>query len=304
MINDALLSPPDSGLPEVPFHEAVREVEATLPTSLPEKPSDLLFALDIDGTLKGRKGISARTKEAFARAQRSGASVVIATGRGADSTRPVVEELGSWGAWTVCSNGAVTLKWGANPGRNSEHHVVGRHEFDPRPAALKLLQALPETLLGVDHETHGMHVSGLFPKGELLRQTRAEDLSELLSRPVTKLVGRAPWLTRDEFAQIVEKIPFTGVEYAVGWSSWIDFGPPGVTKATGLQAIVEHLGISSNATVAVGDGANDMDMLSWAAHGVAMGGAPRKVRNAADAVTAPVEHDGAAAVIEAVLRQY
>ena len=47
-----------------------------------------------------------------------------------------------------------------------------------------------------------------------------------------------------------------------------------------------------------------MAMLQWAAHGVAMGSAGENVKQSADAVTAPVEQDGAAAVIQAVLSRY
>ena len=45
-------------------------------------------------------------------------------------------------------------------------------------------------------------------------------------------------------------------------------------------------------------------MLQWAAHGVAMGGATPQVQAAADTVAGPVDYDGAAAVIEAILENY
>lgn len=303
MTDDRLLSPPESGLPKVPFAQVVREAEAALPTTLPANPADLFFALDIDGTLKGRGGVSPRVHGALERARNLGARVVISTGRGVDSTGPVVGELGLFDAWAVCSNGAITVQWDSS-GAAPRYRVTDRRVFDAEPVAEQLLRELPAALLAVDHDRHGMRVSDLFPEGELLRQTRAENLADLLSDPVTKLVGRAPWLSRDEFAQVIESIPFEGVEVAVGWTSWVDFASEGVTKASGLQALRDRLEVDQAGTIAIGDGMNDTAMLRWAAHGVAMGGAAPEVQDSADAVTAPVEHDGAAAVIEAVLRQY
>ncbi len=49
--------------------------------------------------------------------------------------------------------------------------------------------------------------------------------------------------------------------------------------------------------LAIGDGRNDIEMLRWAGRGVAMGQAPAEVKAAADAVTLPVEEDGAAVEI-------
>jgi len=53
--------------------------------------------------------------------------------------------------------------------------------------------------------------------------------------------------------------------------------------------------------VAVGDGRNDIEMLRWAARGVAMGNAPAEVQAVADEVTGPVGADGLADVLESLL---
>ena len=44
-----------------------------------------------------------------------------------------------------------------------------------------------------------------------------------------------------------------------------------------------------------------LEMLAWAAHGVAMVGSAEAVQTAADAVTDDVAHDGAAVVLRALL---
>ena len=54
-------------------------------------------------------------------------------------------------------------------------------------------------------------------------------------------------------------------------------------------------------TVAVGDQRNDLEMLRWAARGVAMGNAPDEVKAAADEVAGDVDDDGLVPVLRALL---
>lgn len=298
----ALLTPPASGAPELPFVDAVAQAAAALPQNLPQDPEELFFALDIDGTLIGQNGISQRLRDTLGAAVESGAQIVIATGRGIYSTRAVVGELGLEHGWGVCSNGSLTVNWdGDHPER---HRVTDLTDFDPRPTAERFLETFPSILLGVDAGAKGMLVSDSFPVGELMLQEVARDLEHVLGSRATRLVARAPWLERDDFAQQIEEMGLEDVEYAVGWTSWVDIGPGGVTKASALQKLTEKLATPAGGTIAIGDGMNDVDMLRWADHGVAMGSAIPAVKNAANAVTTAVENDGAAAVIQAVLERY
>ena len=49
--------------------------------------------------------------------------------------------------------------------------------------------------------------------------------------------------------------------------------------------MVRSLGVDPADVLAVGDGRNDVEMLTWAGRGVAMGQAPVEVQQIADAVT-------------------
>jgi hydroxymethylpyrimidine pyrophosphatase-like HAD family hydrolase len=53
--------------------------------------------------------------------------------------------------------------------------------------------------------------------------------------------------------------------------------------------------------MAFGDMPNDIEMLSWAGHGVAMGNALGSVKAIAAAVTDEVDDDGVARYLDAVL---
>ena len=50
----------------------------------------------------------------------------------------------------------------------------------------------------------------------------------------------------------------------------------------------------------MGDQRNDLEMLRWAARGVAMGNAPDEVKAAADEVTGDVLEDGLADVLDSL----
>lgn len=71
------------------------------------------------------------------------------------------------------------------------------------------------------------------------------------------------------------------------------------TKREGLEAIVNHLKLGEEDTIlAFGDSYNDIQMLSFADIGVAMGDAPQEVKAVADKVTETVMEDGVARELE------
>jgi len=74
--------------------------------------------------------------------------------------------------------------------------------------------------------------------------------------------------------------------------------PAGVTKATGLAEVAALYGVTAERTVAFGDMPNDLAMLRWAGHGVAMGNAHPEVAAAADEITAAHGDEGVALVLE------
>lgn len=73
----------------------------------------------------------------------------------------------------------------------------------------------------------------------------------------------------------------------------------GNTKATGMQRMLEAVGISREDSIGVGDSENDLAMLRYAGLGVAMGNATPPAMVAADYVTAPCSQDGIVQMIRA-----
>lgn len=67
---------------------------------------------------------------------------------------------------------------------------------------------------------------------------------------------------------------------------------PGIHKATGIEVVLEHLGIDRADTIALGDNYNDLEMLAHVAVGIAMGNAPQAVKDVADEVTGTPDEGG------------
>ncbi|MDD9205370.1 HAD family hydrolase, partial [Georgenia sp. 10Sc9-8] len=173
--------------------------------------------------------------------------------------------------------------------------------FDPEPTLRLLRDELPDGRFAVEDLGKGFKVDEPFPMGELAGEVTVVGFEELCAAPATRVTLRAPHLGAEDFHRLVDRVGLHGVSYAVGWTAWLDIAPEGVTKASALEMLRERLQLAPGATVALGDGTNDVEMLQWAAHGVAMGSAVDPVRAAADAVTDGVEHDGAAVVLRALL---
>ena len=72
----------------------------------------------------------------------------------------------------------------------------------------------------------------------------------------------------------------------------IEFVPKGFSKASGIQKACGLLEIDREDTYAFGDSVNDLDMLSYVAHGIAMGNGTDEAKQTAEYVTSPLKEDG------------
>ncbi|NQD87799.1 HAD-IIB family hydrolase [Paenarthrobacter sp. CM16] len=66
----------------------------------------------------------------------------------------------------------------------------------------------------------------------------------------------------------------------------------GLSKADGIAAVIAHLGIPRENTIAIGDGENDVEMIAYAGVGVAIEGAPAEVLAVADRTAAGPRQQG------------
>jgi len=259
-----------------------------------------LIALDLDGTMLRRDGLmSPVVRGAVREVAEAGLHVVIATGRGIGTTMPIVSHLGLERGFVVCSNGAVTAE--LDPDEPKGYRILEVVTFDPGPALEMLRGSWPDAEVAVEEGGVGFKVSGPFPDGDLVGEVRVIPWAELSASPATRVTFRSPTGTAQDFLELVERIGLHSVNYAVGFTAWLDINPEGVSKASALELVRRRLCVEPAQTAAVGDQRNDLEMLHWAARSVAMGNAPDEVKAIADEVTLDVDHDGLVPVLKSLL---
>jgi Cof subfamily protein (haloacid dehalogenase superfamily) len=260
----------------------------------------LMVALDVDGTLVDHDGhMSPAVREAAQAVVAAGHEVMIATGRSLNAMLPIIENIGIDRGYAVCCNGGVTLR--LHPELDNGYEVIHKATFDPAPALRALRERLPSAEYALEDEDGNFLSTERFQDPSFGVEAVGVDFHTMLEATAVRVVVFSTENTPEEFNEAIEHVGLAGVTYSVGWTAWLDIAAAGVTKASALENLRGRLGIEPHLTVAVGDGRNDIEMLSWAGRGVAMGQAPEEVIAAADEVTHSVYDDGAAHVLRSLL---
>ena len=114
-----------------------------------------------------------------------------------------------------------------------------------------------------------------------------------------KLLVRHTEMTSAEMAEACEGLLDDHVDVTYSTNlGLLELSSAGVTKATGLADAAGRFGVAARDVVAFGDMPNDVPMLDWAGHGVAMANAHPDAIEVADEVTARNSEDGVALVLE------
>ena len=254
-----------------------------------------MVALDIDGTLLGGDGkIPEGTVDAIDLVRAAGHKVVLASGRSLPGLLPVATRLGLSDGFAVCSNGAVTVRLDASA--PSGYVVDAVRRFDPTALIDRAVGLLPAARVGVEEVGRGWKVNTLFGAGLLNGDQKQVPVTDLCAAPATRVALHAPGI-----GQHLDALRATRVTTTPAGPDWIDATALGTNKATALERLRARLSIPAEATVAVGDGANDTDMFRWAGRAVAMGHAAEAVQRAADEVTGTIAQRGAVTVLHSLL---
>jgi Cof subfamily protein (haloacid dehalogenase superfamily) len=262
-----------------------------------------LVATDVDGTLLDPDDrVTPRAAAVIGRLVASGAGFVLVTGRPPRWIPPVVAQL-AVARLAVCANGAVLYD-------AADDRVLWSRTFPPETLA-ELAAAVEDTLPGGGLAVE--RVGGSAFDGTVEQfvaepdyehawpnpDHAAADRTALLAEPAVKMLVRASSMSSD--AMVAALRPAVGGVADVTFShprGLVELSPPGVTKATGLAEVARRLDVSPADVVAFGDMPNDLEMLAWAGHGVAMGNAHPALLEVADEVTASNAEDGLATVLE------
>lgn len=251
-----------------------------------------LVASDLDGTLLDPlQRVTVRTARAVRRVLASGTAFVLVTGRPPRWVPRVAAESGARGV-AVCANGAVLYDVAAD-------RVLSSREIEPellRDVVDGLRSALPECRFAVERVGAGVDEPFLAEPGfGRVGNARA---AQLVGRPAVKLLVLDRRTPSAELAAAVSAVvgSLLRVTYSTG-AGLLELSAAGVDKSTGLTELTADRGIAPAEVLAFGDMPNDVPMLRWAGHGVAVRGGHPEALSAADEVTADYAHDGVAEVL-------
>jgi len=269
-------------------------VSATLPPGL-DPDSVRAVAMDMDRTiLPSSLELSPATVRAVAGIRRAGIEPIIATGR--MLARPYALQLGVT-APLICYQGALV----ADP-------TTGEwllHRPIDVPIALEVIRAVrnegfhqnvyvddqlcvekptPEARTYAEHARLEMVVVGNF--------------DTWLRRPTTKIVVVGEPAALDDLETRLRSRFDDRLFIAKSLPIFLEVASPGVSKGVALAFVCERLRIDPAATIAFGDGANDLELLEAAGLGVAMADADRALLEIADWTVPPVAEDGVASFLD------
>jgi hypothetical protein len=265
-----------------------------------------LLVSDIDGTLvSGSGSVSALDREALARARNLGIQVSLSTGRGIKASLSIIDQL-SLGSYHTFFDGALV----SSPSQNEEAYVqpispvtvsqmvelAHRHNLDLELYSASHYFAERETWSTNAHR----EFFGIEPT--LVDFTKLWELERIIKGGLVTTNPQEADRAKEFCTLFDTRLHFSWARTpAYPGVTFINILAPEVSKGRALEALASHLGIAVTEVIAVGDGSNDISLLTAAGLAIAMADAPDEVKAVADYVTLDVDHSGLAAAIERFL---
>jgi Cof subfamily protein (haloacid dehalogenase superfamily) len=258
-----------------------------------------LVATDLDGTLvRTDKTISERTRQAIERAKALGVTVIVVTGRSPRSLPVTAREVGLTGL-AICSNGAVLYDL-------DQDTVVQQALIAAETASrvvLRLREAAPGVAFAYERATsYGREPA--FPPRRVRPEYPEEEIADALvfcQESVIELFAQHPQIKTETLLERTQTAAGEMVSSSYAGYPVVEITPAGIDKGWGVQNFCERLGIHAAEVIAFGDMPNDLSMLAWAGHAVAMANAHPDVLKQAHEITASNMEDGVAVVLERLL---
>ncbi|MBE3519059.1 MAG: HAD family hydrolase [Firmicutes bacterium] len=279
-----------------------------------------LVAVDLDGTLFRSDGtISLFTRRVIKEATRAGLSVLVATGR----PRCMAERVAGWlGLDTplICCNGARVFS-GKPPGSNErklwgfvpmgEEEVLGVtsilremdvyfhvHIEDTLALEARNLRRVPKNHFSIRRFLWTSFGGYWMVRPKVLRDGTTEKYSGL----IPKICADGP---EDVIAEVESRVlkRFPGRLQCVKTDrTFLEIMSVKVNKGEALAAVATRMNFSMDQVAAIGDGDNDIEMVSRAGIGVAVAnGSPKLCLEASD-IALSNDDDGPARFILDILR--
>ena len=249
--------------------------------------------LDIDGTLlNSRHQVMPCTHDRLRYLHRRGVPIVLCSARPPEGVNLVARQVGVQGPM-ACYNGGLIF---------DEHGTILRDVGIDNTLAMDfkrfVAERFPELVVSAylydvwlaedprhPHILQEAEISGCMPlRGSLEKAaTAASHIHKLLCIGDAMRIRALQKETQQQFPQLMA---------LRSKATYLEILPRESTKGSAAQVLLAHYGLKPEQAVAFGDSDVDVDMLQYCGLGVAMGNAPRQVKEAADYVTASNDQEG------------
>ncbi|MDL4840969.1 Cof-type HAD-IIB family hydrolase [Aquibacillus rhizosphaerae] len=261
--------------------------------------------LDIDGTLVNDNGVIPESaKLAIQKARENGHLTFICTGRSKAELFPEILEIGFDGiigaAGGYIEVGGEVILHERVKTEDVQHLVkfFDRHGIDfylesngglfASKSCKSHVQSIIERLILGNPEAKEEVEKGIQPFHDALIE--GEDL---IREDINKISFLGSDLSieqiSDEFSSKFTIIPSTVPIF--GKNSG-ELSVPGIHKATAIEKLLKYLKLDKKNTFGYGDGLNDIEMIEYVQHGIAMGNAKEAVKEVANDITDTHNEDG------------
>jgi Cof subfamily protein (haloacid dehalogenase superfamily) len=269
-----------------------------------KKSAVRLMAIDVDGTLlDGSHRLRSEVKDAVNRLAASGCRVALATARGPQAVVKIVQQF-AFAPSLICFSGG----W------------IGELESTSlRPVNVRLDRRLPADIarsILSQAINQGVEPNVFTPEtwrvrkltDEIVEETRIVNLQPLVSEDLladdiepSKIMLISRFEAADEVLPPIERSIQSISTVTFSKRNYLEILPVGVNKAKAVGVLAQFLGVDLSEVAAIGDGLNDLEMLSEVGFAIAMGNASDRVKAAADLVVGSNNEAGVAQAVNEIL---
>ena len=266
-----------------------------------------LVAIDMDGTLlNSKKELLEETKQYFKdfHKKETETLLVLCTGRPETGIRPYLKDLGylEENHYIISQNGANIYE--SRTGKRVMDAFLDSAAIQKwielgKKHGISVMGAGVDYYYCFDQEpTEWMEFDVKLVSGKLKRIPTEESLNTDFYKIL--LMGDEEQL--NEFETFIPQ-EWRDEFYVVRSQKYlVEVLTKGVNKAFGLEKLVQKLNIEPSEIAAIGDAANDVEMLEYAGLAIAMGNASEEVKAIADIVTDTNENNGVIKAIDKLIQ--
>ncbi|MEM7034201.1 MAG: HAD family hydrolase [Chloroflexota bacterium] len=264
-----------------------------------------LLVTDIDGTLLDPQGqLTDITLNALYQCAKKGIHIVLATGRNLTITQTIATTLVEaiqTPIYLIVQDGALILEF---PSKQvlSYHNLSlsvaqkARDQFRLAKQSIMVFDPLPDgqgfLFCKYQSTSDGLEAYLGRKPGQYRHWPANKPLREASSKIVTIDDQIRVEALRDQLQTTVPEARTLCTE-AVHLNAWfLEVGSLKAAKVQAVAALLAHLGLDWSTCIAVGDAENDIEMITAAGLGLAMGNASARVKQCADQVIGPNSQSG------------